>query len=129
LTREAVRRISCDADLQLLLVDGHQILGISAPTAPIPARVRRVVVARDQGCRFPGCRAPAAWTDLHHVVPRNKDGPTTLANLVCLCRRHHMAVTEGRWKLAMTDDGTVTVRRGRHTARGDPPLRRHPVDG
>jgi hypothetical protein len=127
LTRDAIRRLSSDADLQMLLVDGHQILGISAPTAPIPARVRRAVVARDQGCRFPGCRAPAAWTDLHHVVPRNKDGPTTLANLVCLCRRHHMAVTEGRWKLAMTGDGTVTVRRGRHTARGDPPLRRHPI--
>ncbi|HSK23693.1 MAG TPA: DUF222 domain-containing protein [Egicoccus sp.] len=129
LTRDAVRRISCDANLQMLLVDGHEVLGISAPTSQIPTRVRRAVVARDQGCRFPGCRAPAAWTDLHHVVARNKDGPTTVANLVCLCRRHHMAVTEGRWKLSMTGDGIVTVRRGRHTARGDPPLRRHPIDG
>ncbi|HSK21598.1 MAG TPA: HNH endonuclease signature motif containing protein, partial [Egicoccus sp.] len=129
LTRDAIRRLSSDADLQVLLVDGHRVLGISAPTSQIPARVRRAVVARDQGCRFPGCRAPAAWTDLHHVVARNKDGPTTVANLVCLCRRHHMAVTEGRWKLSMTSDGTVTVRRGRHTARGDPPLRRHPIDG
>jgi len=29
----------------------------------------------------------------------------------------------------MTPDGTVTVRRGRHTATSDPPLRRHPIDG
>ena len=129
LTRDAVRRLSCDADLQVLLVDGHEVLGISAPTTAIPARVRRAVVARDQGCRFPGCRAPAAWTDLHHVLARNRGGPTTVDNLVCLCRRHHMAVTEGRWKLVMTGDGVVTVRRGRHTATSDPPLRRHPVDG
>jgi hypothetical protein len=129
LTRDAVSRLSCDADLQFLLVEGHQLLGISAPTSRIPARVRRAVAARDQGCRFPGCRAPAAWTDLHHVVPRNKDGPTTVDNLVCLCRRHHMAVTEGRWKLTMTPDAIVTVRRGRHIATSDPPLRRHPIDG
>ncbi|MEX2503354.1 MAG: DUF222 domain-containing protein [Egicoccus sp.] len=129
LTREAVQRISCDADLQVLLVDGHQVLGITAPTAEIPARVRRAVMARDQGCRFPGCRAPAGWTDLHHVIPRNRGGPTTVDNLVGVCRRHHMAVTEGRWKLSMTPAGTVTVRRGRHTSTSDPPLRRHPMDG
>jgi hypothetical protein len=129
LTRDAVARLSCDADLQLLLVAGHQILGISAPTPAVPARVRRAVQARDQGCRFPGCRAPVGWTDLHHVIPRNRGGPTTVDNLVGICRRHHTAVTEGRWNLSMTPDGTVTVRRGRHTATSDPPLRRHPIDG
>jgi hypothetical protein len=129
LTRDAVARLSCDADLQLLLVAGHQILGISAPTPAVPARVRRAVQTRDQGCRFPGCRAPVGWTDLHHVIPRNRGGPTTVDNLVGICRRHHTAVTEGRWNLSMTPDGTVTVRRGRHTATSDPPLRRHPIDG
>ncbi|MFA9447085.1 HNH endonuclease signature motif containing protein, partial [Egicoccus sp. AB-alg6-2] len=129
LTSDAVQRISCDADLQFLLVDGHQVLGISAPTSQIPARVRRAVAARDQGCRFPGCRAPVGWTDLHHVIGRERGGPTTVDNLVALCRRHHMAVTEGRWRLTMTDDATVTVRRGRHTSTSDPPLRRHPIDG
>ena len=129
LTRDAVQRLSCDAELQMLLVEGHQVLGISAPTSTIPARVRRAVQTRDQGCRFPGCRAPVGWTDLHHVIPRNRGGPTTVDNLVGICRRHHTAVTEGRWKLSMTPDGTVTVRRGRHTATSDPPLRRHPIDG
>jgi hypothetical protein len=129
LTRDAVRRLSCDADLQMLLVEGHQVLGISAPTSAIPARVRRAVQARDQGCRFPGCRAPVGWTDLHHVIPRHRGGPTTVDNLVGICRRHHTAVTEGRWQLSMTPDGTVTVRRGRHTTTSDPPLRRHPIDG
>jgi hypothetical protein len=122
LTAAGIRRICSDTDLQFLLVDGHTILGTTDPTSTIPRRVRDAVHARDQGCRFPGCRAPIAWCDLHHVVAREDGGPTTVENLVGLCRRHHTAVTTGRWQLTMTPDGTVTVRRGRHTATSDPPL-------
>jgi hypothetical protein len=114
-TQEALRRLASDADLQLIIKDHGQIVGVTAPTATIPARVRAAVAARDQGCRFPGCRMPIQFTDCHHVIAREDDGPTIISNLVALCRRHHTAVTEGRWKLTMTDDGTVTVRRGRRT--------------
>jgi hypothetical protein len=120
--RRWVRRLCSDTQLQFLLVDGHTTLGITAPTDSIPKRLREAVHARDQGCRFPGCRAPAAWTDLHHVIAREHGGPTVDTNLVALCRRHHTLVTTGRWKLDMTDDGIVTVRKGRITATSDPPL-------
>jgi hypothetical protein len=119
-----VRRLACDADLQLVLHDDGELLGTTEPTATIPAPVRAAVLARDRGCRFPGCGAPVRYLDLHHVVPREADGPTTVDNLVGLCRRHHTAVTEGRWTLTMTSDGVVTVRRGRRTATSDPPHRR-----
>ncbi len=122
LTPEAVRRIAGDADLRFLLTDGGTVLGVASPTPVIPASVRAAVQTRDQGCRFPGCSVPVAWTDLHHVKPRASDGWTVVHNLVALCRRHHVAVTEGRWRLTMTDDGVVTVRRGRHLATSDPPL-------
>jgi hypothetical protein len=122
LTAAGVRRFCSDTDLQFLLTDGHTILGITAPTPTIPRRLRDAVHARDQGCRFPGCRAPLAWCDLHHVIAREHGGPTTVDNLVALCRRHHTAITTGRWQLSMTPDGTVSVRRGRHTATTDPPL-------
>ncbi|MFA9428985.1 HNH endonuclease signature motif containing protein [Egicoccus sp. AB-alg2] len=127
LTPLALRRLADDCRMQFVLTDGHEVLGISAPTASIPARLRQAVLARDQGCRFPGCRMPAAWTDLHHVIPREHGGHTVVHNLVALCRRHHTAVTEGRWQLDMTADGTVTVKRGRRRATSDPPLRRHPL--
>lgn len=119
-----VRRLASDADLQLVLHDDGELLGITEPTATIPAPVRAAVLARDRGCRFPGCGAPVRYLDLHHVVPREQGGPTTADNLVGLCRRHHTAVTLGRWTLSMTADGTVTVRRGRRTATSDPPHRR-----
>jgi hypothetical protein len=122
LTTAGVRRLCDDADLQLLLTDGHTILGITAPTPSIPTRLREAVYARDQGCRFTGCRAPVAWCDLHHVIAREDGGPTIITNLVALCRRHHTAITTGRWTLSMTDDGTVTLRRGRIVHTTDPPL-------
>ena len=120
-TREALRRLSSDADLQFIIEDQGQIVGVTAPTETIPARVRAAVHARDQGCRFPGCRMPVQFTDCHHVVAREDEGPTIVSNLVALCRRHHVAVTEGRWKLTMDEDGTVTVKRGRRRATSDPP--------
>jgi hypothetical protein len=122
LTTAGVKRLCDDADLQLLLTDGHTILGITAPTPSIPTRLREAVYARDQGCRFTGCRAPVAWCDLHHVIAREDGGPTIITNLVALCRRHHTAITTGRWTLSMTDDGTVTLRRGRTIHTTDPPL-------
>lgn len=124
LTPEAVRRLASDADLRFLLTDGGEVLGVSSPTPVIPPSVRAAVHARDQGCRFPGCSAPVGWTDLHHVRGRVDEGWTVVTNLVALCRRHHTAVTEGRWRLTMTDDGVVTVRRGRRRASSDPPLAR-----
>ncbi len=124
LTPSMVRRLASDADLQLVLHDDGRILGITEPTARIPVPVRSAVLARDRGCRFPGCAAPPRYLDLHHVIPREEDGPTIVENLVGLCRRHHTAVTEGRWTLAMTPDGVVTVRRGRRIATSDPPHRR-----
>jgi hypothetical protein len=124
LTPEAVRRLASDADLRFLLTDGGTVLGVSAPTPVIPPGVRAAVHVRDQGCRFPGCSAPVSWTDLHHVRARADRGWTVVNNLVALCRRHHTAVTEGRWRLTMTADGVVTVRRGRHRASSDPPLAR-----
>jgi hypothetical protein len=120
-TQEALRRLASDADLQFIITDHGQTVGVTAPTSTIPARVRAAVAARDQGCRFPGCRMPIQFTDCHHVKAREDHGPTIITNLVALCRRHHTAVTEGRWKLTMTPDGTVTVRRGRRHATSDPP--------
>ncbi len=124
LTGPATRRLAADADLQFVVHDDGHILAVSAPTAAIPARLRAAVHARDRGCRFPGCAAPIGWCDLHHVRPREAGGPTSADNLVAVCRRHHTAVTQGRWRLSMDPDGVVTVRRGRRVAVSDPPHRR-----
>ena len=39
------------------------------------------LIARDQGCAFPGCTDPPEWTEKHHVIPWSEGGPTDLDNL------------------------------------------------
>ena len=62
----------------------------------------RTVKARDGGCRFPGCTVAARFCDLDHVVAWKENGtggPTTVANLICLCRRHHRTKQQPRWSV------------------------------
>ncbi|GGB28357.1 hypothetical protein GCM10011492_18220 [Flexivirga endophytica] len=71
------------------------------------ARLRHLVVTRDQQCRFPTCTRPARLDDVDHVI-RWPDGPTAAWNLQCLCRHHHRAKHEGGWAVSMTHDGVCT---------------------
>jgi hypothetical protein len=64
-------------------------------TQRLPNRAqRRALMARDGGCRFPGCRE-RRYVEAHHVVHWVDGGPTDLDNLVLLCWRHHHALHEG----------------------------------
>ncbi|MFT4231831.1 MAG: HNH endonuclease signature motif containing protein, partial [Leucobacter sp.] len=51
--------------------------------------LRRLLGARDQHCRFPGCTRRLDHCDIDHTVAAAHGGPTELANLAHLCRRHH----------------------------------------
>lgn len=65
----------------------------------------RFVRARDRRCRFPGCRARPVRCDLDHVVPY-PCGPTSAANLCCLCRHHHRLSHQAPgWRLRHLADG------------------------
>jgi Domain of unknown function (DUF222) len=49
---------------------------------------RQFLRARDQHCRFPGCRQ-AIRCEVDHTIDAALGGPTALANLAHLCQRHH----------------------------------------
>ncbi|HEV2244164.1 MAG TPA: DUF222 domain-containing protein [Streptosporangiaceae bacterium] len=85
-------------------------LDTGAATETIPAHLRRLVIARDQHCRFPGCEQPPAACQPHHLVPRSEGGHTCLTNLLLLCTFHHLiAVHRWGWGIVLLPDGTVTV--------------------
>jgi hypothetical protein len=116
---EIARRIACDAVRTVVTVaanadDSSWITGAPAlplsvgrATRTIPASIRTALVVRDQGCRFPGCDRPPAWTDGHHIIHWADGGPTELENLVSLCRSHHRRVHEEGWRIHIADGNAV----------------------
>jgi len=116
---EIARRIACDAVRTVVTVaatrdDSSWMFGTPAvplsvgrATRTIPASLRTALVLRDQGCRFPGCDRPPAWTDGHHIIHWADGGPTELANLVSLCRSHHRRVHEEGWRIHIAHGSAV----------------------
>ena len=51
-------------------------------------RLRRLINARDQHCRWPGCRRRARRADIDHTIPFEEGGPTCPSNLEALCKYH-----------------------------------------
>jgi hypothetical protein len=107
---EMARRLSCDAVCSTVEVDEEGMpLTVGRATRTVPPSVRRALVVRDRGCRFPGCDRPPAWTDGHHLVHWADGGETALENLVLLCRPHHRLVHEQGWTLRRGDDGEIVA--------------------
>jgi hypothetical protein len=108
---EAARRLACDAAVARVITDGaSQPLDVGRRTRTIPAAIRTALVVRDAGCAFPGCDRPPGWTDAHHLQHWVDGGPTSVTNLVLLCRAHHRTVHEGGWQLARGADGRWAAR-------------------
>ncbi|HEY7667835.1 MAG TPA: DUF222 domain-containing protein [Actinomycetota bacterium] len=104
---EMARRLACDASVMRVVLSGRsEPLDVGRRTPVVPPAIRRAVVLRDRRCRFPGCDRPHTWCDAHHVTHWADGGPTSLANLILLCRRHHRAIHErGGVSLAMSAEG------------------------
>ncbi|QCX28638.1 HNH endonuclease [Nocardioides jishulii] len=90
-----------------------------SPRHDPPPRMRDQVVLRHRGCVFPFCGRDARSGDLDHVMPWDPNHPTepgtTPDNLAPLCRRHHRAKTNGRWRyVVLTDPATDPTDRPGH---------------
>jgi Domain of unknown function (DUF222) len=115
----AVRLLSGPAGLAAALRTGNLTgpaaaislpLDIGAATDTIPAHLRRGVILRDRHCRFPGCEQAPAACDVHHILHREDGGPTSLPNLLLLCRFHHLiAIHRWGWAITLHSDGTTTA--------------------
>ena len=90
-TRSRIETILCDARLSRVLLDPTgQVHSLHALTDSVTTAQRRALAARDLGCAARGCTRPPALCDAHHLTARQHHGPTSLDNLVLLCRRHHV---------------------------------------
>jgi hypothetical protein len=89
-------------------VEGR-VVEVGARTRTIPPALRRALYHRDQTCRFPGCRGRIR--EGHHVQHWARGGPTTLTDLISLCRRHHRAVHEEGYQVVRGPEGAFQFRR------------------
>jgi hypothetical protein len=105
--------IACNATITTMLHDVNgNLLNVGRRTRKPPPALRRAARDRDRHrCRFPGCESRRI--DLHHVVFWSHGGHTRLANIICLCKRHHAlvhdnaiiitAITGGGFSFALPD--------------------------
>jgi hypothetical protein len=121
LSAETLRRIACDSEFTPVIVgDRYEVLDVGRLHRLATPAIRVAVGLRDGGCAFPGCDVVMGRCDLHHVLPWQEGGPTSMANLVALCATHH-ALCEpvpepqtgwppgqdppDRWEVRMDSDG------------------------
>lgn len=103
----AMGRLACDAEISRLLLSPEGVpVQLGRTQRVFSANQRRLLAARDGGCRFPGCYRAPAFTDAHHVHSWLDGGQTDVPNGLLLCRFHHRLVHEGGWRITVTDRGT-----------------------
>ncbi|MFY9916402.1 MAG: DUF222 domain-containing protein, partial [Nocardioidaceae bacterium] len=80
------RRLACNAGvLPMVLAGESKILDLGTSRRLFDRYQRIALMTRDQGCVFPGCERPPAWTEAHHRIPWSEGGPTDLDNGCLLC--------------------------------------------
>ena len=97
-----------------LFTDPVTGVAVSADLYRPTASLRRLITARDQRCRFPGCSRPAGAGDIDHTVAWEDGGRTTPDNLAALCRRHHTLKhrlgPNAGWQVRQTSPGVLQWR-------------------
>jgi len=105
---EVVRRLACDAKVDLAAEDANGSILNQGRVRRDPTPVQRVEIdRRDKGCRFPGC-SYTEFTHAHHIQHWAHGGLTNMDNLVTLCGRHHRAVHELGWSVSGDADAVLS---------------------
>ena len=90
-----LRRIACDTQVIPVVMGGpSEVLDVGRSKRTITPAIRRALIARDQGCVWPGCDRAPVHCDGHHIQHWLDDGPTCLDNLALLCHGHHQRLHE-----------------------------------
>lgn len=115
---DLVGRSPIDADtVRCLAADAHTwarvltepvtgvVLTVDRYSTPWP--MRRYLRARDQHCRFPGCRRAAIRCETDHTIDAALGGPTAVWNLAHLCQRHHSMKQFTPWRVRQLTGGVL----------------------
>jgi hypothetical protein len=106
-----VTRLLRGASLSAVVLDERALpLHVTKARQQASAGLRRALLARDGGCRYPGCDTPASWCDVAHAAEAARHGGRlSPGNAVLLCRRHHRKVDRPGWTIRI-DGPDITFR-------------------
>ncbi|WP_091500097.1 HNH endonuclease signature motif containing protein [Microbacterium sp. cf332] len=98
-----------------LFVDPITRTPVEVDTYRPTAAMAKLLRARDQHCRFPGCRLAAIRCEIDHTRDYALGGHTHLGNLAHLCQRHHSMKQFTSWQVRQVGGGVLewTSPRGR----------------
>jgi hypothetical protein len=97
-------RLACDALIdRVVLAPTGRILEMTTLGRLATDAQTTALAARDGGCVWPGCPAPPAHCDVHHVTWWSRGGATTVDNLALLCSSHHTEIHTEQWQIQMRD--------------------------
>ena len=128
------RRLAAIAEIRRVVMAGSAVIDLGRSYRAASLQQYHALVARDGGCVWPGCSAPAAWCEVDHIVPWEAGGRTDLRQLALLCPHHHRerhrpgVFIEGdaaTWKVHLADGRVLPRRPVRHPDRepGGEPVR------
>jgi hypothetical protein len=110
-------RLACDSEVSRVVFGPEsQVINAGRAERTFSGPRRKAVIARDGTCRYPGCTAPPALGEVHHIEQWARDhGDTDINSGILLCWHHHDLVHRlqieirrsptGRW-LFLTRHGT-----------------------
>ncbi len=84
-------RLACDSELsRIVFGPDSQVINVGRAERTFAGPRRKAVIARDGHCRYPGCTAPPALGEIHHIDEWVKDHGDTDINMgILLCWYHH----------------------------------------
>ncbi|MFI8633619.1 DUF222 domain-containing protein [Microbacterium sp. NPDC077663] len=90
-----------------LFTDPTSGVTLSTDSYRVASGMRRFLQARDQHCRFPGCRVAAIRCEVDHTHDHALGGKTELSNLAHLCQRHHSMKQFTAWRVRQLKGGVL----------------------
>lgn len=111
LTADEVDEICCDAVIHRYVADQTgATINFGRGRRTISPQQFLALVARDGGCRHPGCDRPPEWCEGHHINEfAARGGLTNLDELVLLCHHHHHDVHDRSWELTGTAQHLIFI--------------------
>jgi hypothetical protein len=104
LSATATRRLACDAELIPVVLGAEgQVLDVGRARRLVTPAIWTALIVRDEHCAFPGCSRLPLACDAHHITHWADGGPTSLDNMIMLCRHHHVLTHHTPWTVRIDE--------------------------